>query len=165
MVARISGDVQQFHIAEHASATVLDSPNAVPYLAFVARVGLALMAVQKGDAKAAGEYYVALEFAKGVMALYICIDRLLGLLGQTIGDLDKAEVHFEDALAFCRNSGYRPELAWSLCDYADMLVEHNGPTDQYMAKALFDESLSISTELGMRPLKERVESRKAELPA
>ena len=49
-------------------------------------------------------------------------DRLLGLLGHTIGNLDQAAVHFEDALAFCRSAGYLPELAWTCCDYADMLL-------------------------------------------
>jgi len=29
---------------------------------------------------------------------------------------------FEDALTFCRRAGYRPELAWSCCDYADSLA-------------------------------------------
>ena len=38
-------------------------------------------------------------------------DRLLGLLSHTIGELDQAVAHFEDALTFCRKAGYRPELA------------------------------------------------------
>ena len=33
------------------------------------------------------------------------------------------------ALAFCRKAGYRPELAWSCCDYADLLLERNGDGD------------------------------------
>ena len=33
---------------------------------------------------------------------------------------------FEDALAFCRK-GYRPELAWTCCDYADTLLKHFNP--------------------------------------
>ena len=87
------------------------------------------------------------------------IDHLLGLLGHTGGKLDDAATHFEDALAFCRKAGYRPELAWSLCDYADMLTERDGPGDQERATVLLDEALDISTELGMRPLMERVQSR------
>ena len=43
----------------------------------------------------------------------ISIDRLLGLLAHTIGKMDDAASHFEDALAFCRRAGYRPELAWA----------------------------------------------------
>ncbi len=75
-----------------------------------------------------------------------------------MGKLDDAQTHFEDAQALCRKAGYRPELAWSLCDYADMLKERDAPVDQEKAMKLLDESLAISSELGMRPLTERVQS-------
>ena len=93
------------------------------------------------------------------------VDRLLGLLSQTMGKLDQAETNFEDALAFCRKAGYRPELAWSCCDYADMLKERDADGDGAKAMALLDESLAISSELGMRPLMERVLSRREILKA
>ncbi len=48
---------------------------------------------------------------------------------------------------------------WSLCKYADMLLERNGESDHQKATQLVDESLQISTELGMRPLMQRVLSR------
>ena len=88
-------------------------------------------------------------------------DRLLGLLAQTMGNLIQAKGHFDDALAFCRKAGYRPELAWSCCDYADLLMVGSGlkppPTGGHkeMTVALLEESLAISTGLGMRPLMER----------
>ena len=47
-------------------------------------------------------------------------------------------------------------MAWTCCDYADALCQRNGPGDRERAAALLDESLAISTELGMRPLMERV---------
>ena len=87
------------------------------------------------------------------------VDRLLGLLSQTMGNLDQSVGHFEEALAFCRKAGYNPELAWSCCDYADALHQRNGPGDRAKAKALLNESLAISTELGMPPLMERVTER------
>ena len=40
-----------------------------------------------------------------------------------------------------------------------MLLEHNNEGGWASANALLDESLAISSELGMRPLKERVLSR------
>ena len=82
-----------------------------------------------------------------------------------MGNLEVAQGHFEDALSFCRIAGYRPELAWSLCDYADMLLERNDEGDRQKAMQLLDESLTISTELGMRPLMERVLSRREILKA
>ncbi len=82
-----------------------------------------------------------------------------------MGDLDQAAHHFEDALAFCRKAGYRPELSWSCCDYADTLLQRNGDGDRAKAISLLDESLAISTELGRRPLMERVLSRRDILKA
>ncbi len=66
---------------------------------------------------------------------------------------------YEGAQAFCRGAGYRPELAWTCCDYADTLLQRDGPGDREQAMSLLDESLAISSELGMRPLMERVISR------
>ncbi len=43
-----------------------------------------------------------------------------------MGNLDQAATHFEDALAFCRKAGYRPDLAWTCCDYADTLLQRAG---------------------------------------
>ncbi len=82
-----------------------------------------------------------------------------------MGKLGDSQTYFKDALAFCRKAGYRPELAWSLCDYADMLLERNDDGDRRKAMQLLDESLQISTELGMRPLMERVLSRREILKA
>ena len=92
------------------------------------------------------------------------VDRLLGLLSHTMGNLDQAASHFEDSLTFCRG-GYRPELAWTFCDYADTLLRRNEPGHRQKAMSLLDESLAISGELGMRPLMERVLSRREILKA
>ena len=61
------------------------------------------------------------------------VDRLLGLLCQTMGNLDQASEHFEDALNFCRKAGYRPELGWTCCDYADTLLHRNDEGDREKA--------------------------------
>ena len=51
------------------------------------------------------------------------------------------------------------------CDYSDTLLQRNEPGDREKAISLLDESLAISSELGMRPLKERVLSRRDILKA
>ena len=84
------------------------------------------------------------------------VDRLLALLAHTMGNPDQSVEHFEDALIFSRKAGYRPELAWSCHDYAEALTQRNGEGDLSKAISLLDESLAISTELGMPPLMERV---------
>ena len=86
-----------------------------------------------------------------------------------MGNLDEARAHFEDAIAFCRKASYRTELAWSLCDYAELRQEQG---ERREASTLLEEALSISTELGMRPLmekatslREKIESQPTKSPA
>ena len=67
-------------------------------------------------------------------------------------------------LKYCPNA-LRPELAWTCFDYADALRDRDAEGDRSKAMALLDESLAISSELGMRPLMERVLSRREILGA
>ncbi len=53
-----------------------------------------------------------------------------------MGDLDQAAAHFEAALALCRKAGHRPELAWTLCDYADLLRQRDDTGDRERAVAM-----------------------------
>ena len=125
-----------------------------------------MTAANRGDAAAAEECYAALVPERRLAFWSITtIDRILGLLAHTMGELDKAVEHFEEGLAFCRKAGYRPELAWTCCNYADTLLQRNQSGDREKATALLDESLAISRQLGMRPLMERVLSRREILKA
>ena len=131
-----------------------------------AKAGLALLAVQRDDQSAAADNYAYLLGQRGtIIWTFSSVDHLLELLSQTMGNPDQAASHFEDALAFCRKAGYRPELAWTCCDYADTLRERDGGGDRAKAIPLLEESLAISSELGMRPLMERVLSRREILGA
>ena len=156
-------------IAEAAAETVLSNQSVTPLNVMYAKAGLALLALlalPKGDQSAAKEHYADLIRQRGTMIWTVSsVDRLLGLLSQTMGGLDQAASHFEDALAFCRKAGYRPDLAWTCCDYADTLLQRNGDGDQARAMSLLNESFAISSELGMRPLMERVLSRQEILKA
>lgn len=73
--------------------------------------------------------------------------------------------HFAQALGFCRKAGYLPELAWTCYDYADLLLERDGPGDRERAVSLLDEGLATSRDLGMRPLMERILSHREILKA
>ena len=75
----------------------------------------------------------------------LAVDRLLGLLCRTFGRVDKSIAHFENGLTFCRKAGYKPELAMSLYEYADPLLERNSERDRPKAIKLSNESLSISS--------------------
>ena len=140
--------------------------TATPLVISIARFGLGLIAFLSNDAEDAEKQYEVIKQWSGTMlSPMLGTDRLLGLLSQTMGNLDKATDHFEESLAFCRKAGYRPELAWTCCDYADTLLQRNEPGEHQKAMSLLDESLAISTELGMRPLMERVLSRREILEA
>ncbi len=165
-IARITGTPSRLEIAEAAVESSFLKQPVSPYLVMGAKVGAALLAVQKGDQTAAAEHYAYLKGQRGTMVTpVISVDRLLGLLAQTMGDLGQAMTHFEDALAFCGKAGYRPELAWSCCDYADATLDPTVTSRQttwesrQKAISLLEESLAISSELGMRPLMGRVTER------
>ncbi len=163
-IARITGVPDRLEIAEAAAEAVLSAQSVTPFFAMYAKTGLALLAVQKGDQSAAAEHYGYLQWHRGTMiATVSSVDRLLGLLSQTMGNLDQAMAHFEEALAFCRKAGYRPELGWTCWDFADALLQRNNPGDREKSMSLLDESLAISSELGMRPLMERVLTRQENL--
>ncbi|MFQ6025972.1 MAG: helix-turn-helix transcriptional regulator [Dehalococcoidia bacterium] len=172
VIPRVAGFTDMFNrldIAKEVADTVLSSAPS-PMFSRVARASLGLLAVLRGDAAAAREQYDVLESLQSLIAPTsgMAKDHLLGLLSNTMGNLEQAMAHFEDALAFCGKAGYRPELAWTSCDYAEALLQRNAPSDREKAISLLNESLTISKELGMLPLVERVaaiQDRVKSLPA
>jgi hypothetical protein len=141
-----------------AAERVLALPRLAPVLAAIARRGLALIAVQRNDVRAAGSLYRELEPEQGTASIFVpvTIDRLLGLLAHTCGRLDAALAHFEAGLAFCDRAGYRPEHAWTASDCADALLARAGAGDRERAVALQDAALATARELELRPLVGRV---------
>ncbi len=172
-VARITGIDEGLVDAEASAKAMLSSGVLEPINICMVRQTLGLIALHRGDVDAASEQYTVLKSWPGAANLgRMSNDRLLGLLAQAIGQLDKAGAHFEDALAFCRKAGYRPELAWSCYDYANMLIQTVGahsraPLQDAREKAisLLDEALAVSTELGMKPLMEKVVALKEQVEA
>jgi DNA-binding CsgD family transcriptional regulator len=155
-IARVTGRLELLEVAESAAQTILSSPFANPLFVLSARAGLGLLAMLRADQAAAEEQYEALEPWRELMLMATSSDHVLGLLAHTMGNLDRAVAHFGDAVAFCRKAGYRPALAWSCYDYADLLLSRNGSSDRQQARFLLEEALTVSTELGMRPLMGRV---------
>ena len=161
MAARMANGQTGIGDAREAADSMLASEIATPLFRNAAHVGLAMMSVIAHDPEGAQRQFNALLPSKGIFVtqLGMAIDHILGLLCHTLGDFKLASAYFEDALAFCRKAGYRPALAWSCYDYADALLagaQDQVPIPSDKAIALLDESLAISTELGMRPLIERV---------
>jgi len=174
MVARITGNSARTEVADAINTGIVTWPAVTPWYRELARVGLALSALQRGDPTAMETCYNDLRSVHGRMPYacpHISGDRLLGLLANACGNFEVAAVHFEAALAFCRQAGYRPELAWTCYDYAGTLTDRiapgaigqTGTAAREKATALLDEALAIARELAMRPLHERAAARKAQL--
>ncbi|MFQ6027213.1 MAG: LuxR C-terminal-related transcriptional regulator [Dehalococcoidia bacterium] len=157
LLSYYGGEADRIDIAETAAETVLAGPVATPNFIMWARVGLGMVAVLRGDSTMAKEQYLALESQRGSMVSLpvASVDRLLGLLAGITGDLDQAMDHFEDSLAFCRRSGYWPELAWASYDYADALFHRDSSGDRDKAASLLAEGLTTAGALGMSPLQKR----------
>ena len=156
-ISRITGSTDRLETAGSSAEAVLSEPSVTPIFAINATTALALLAVETGNSSTAEDCYANLLTYQGTMIWTVAsVDRLLSLLSHTMNNLDQATGHFEDSLALCRKAVYRPEKAWTCWDYADTLLQRDGAEDRARAIAIPEESLDISTELGMLPLMERI---------
>lgn len=160
LAARASGNLHHLETAQAAADVVLKVENPSPLLVWGVSAGLGFLAAQQGESDAAAQHYTALlpSRGSGMSGFSLCYDRVLGLLAQTMGRQESATEHYEEALVFCRKAGYRPELAWTCCEYANALRENGGGDNMAKANTLLAEALAISTELRMRPLREQIEA-------
>jgi len=153
LLSRIAGHGDEhFRVAREAAASALAAAVVHPLSRLMVHAGLGLMATAGADAAAATEHAEALATQAGTVLLVATMstDRLLGLLAATSGDADGAARHFDRALAFCREAGYRPEWAWTAHDYVALVApEDPGP--------LLDEARAVASELGMAALLEQLE--------
>jgi len=162
-VAYVAGSTGRLETARRAADPVISSPFVTPFLAFWANAGLAVVSAMEGAAERASDLYATFKTQRG---LYVfggspaSVDRILGLLSSTLGDLDVADTHFEQAIAGCRQGGYVLDLAWALYERADVLTKQGGEHARQVG-ALLDESLTLAQELGLRPLAERVKALRA----
>ena len=89
-------------------------------------------------------------------ACYGALARYLGALATTLGRLDDAARHFENAFAMNARMDARPWLAHTQHQYAAMLLVRHQPNDRDKAAALLDTAHATARELGMHALEERV---------
>jgi hypothetical protein len=69
---------------------------------------------------------------------------------------DEARPYFERRIQQCKNAGYRTYTPVALCHYAEALAASHAPGDREKVTELQDEVIAIATDLGMKPLLERV---------
>lgn len=85
----------------------------------------------------------------------ISADHVLGMLAALCAQPDVAAGHFEKAIEMCRKAGFKPALALTCCDYAEMLAAGHHDPDLVKRTDLIDEGARIANELSMHPLIQR----------
>ena len=120
-----------------------------------------------GDLKEIERVYEKLLSLAGTATLITLVpyDKHLGLLAAALGRHDDAIRHFEASMELCRKGEFRPQLAWTQSDYAQMLLDRDAEGDSEKATSLHDEALAAAREMGMQPLVERILARRGILRA
>jgi DNA-binding CsgD family transcriptional regulator len=131
------------------------------------RIARALLAILAANQDACAAELEFLQPFERIMPSQWCLatSRVLGLLAHAAGRRPRALEHFERAVAFCRSSGFGPELAWSCHDYAFALLDTDARRDRMKAAALLDESRQIALSLGLQPLASRIDEIRARYQA
>jgi tetratricopeptide (TPR) repeat protein len=122
-----------------------------------------------GDAAAATVLYEQLKPYAGRHAVGQAegsagmVDRYLGLLAATMGQLNDAERHLSDAIRMNEHMGARPWTAHSQHDLSRLLFERNEAGDRDRADELQRKALETARSLGMVALEARInEARRLE---
>jgi ATP/maltotriose-dependent transcriptional regulator MalT len=92
-----------------------------------------------------------------VVACYGAADRHLGMLASTLGEWDRAQHHFERAMALNRQMGALTWLAHSAYEYGRMLLRRSRG-DRKHAAQLLGEADRLAEQIGMRALLGRIRS-------
>jgi tetratricopeptide (TPR) repeat protein len=79
-----------------------------------------------------------------------CIPRHLGGAAALLGRYEEAREHYQEAIRICTEMRFRPELALSHLELADLLLEHY-PNEQAEAIAHLDFSIAEFQEMKMQP--------------
>ena len=130
-------------------------------LSYVAEVAVLL-----GDIDAAARLYELMlayrhmTITAGIVTVcYGAASRYLGMLAATLGELDKAETHFEHALELNERMRARPWVAHTKAEYALLLRGRDAKGDSERAEVLANEAWEIAAELDMVRLKRRLQPR------
>jgi class 3 adenylate cyclase/tetratricopeptide (TPR) repeat protein len=128
-------------------------------LSYVAEVAAFL-----GDAETAARLYELMmvyqhmTITAGIVTVcYGAASRYLGMLAATLGEFDRAEAHFEQALDMNARMGARPWLAHTKAEYALLLRRRGGKGFSKRAEVLANEAWEIAAELDMVRLKRRLQ--------
>jgi DNA-binding CsgD family transcriptional regulator len=157
-IAYITNGTSDTDAAMRAARAVLAKSSSVRNAAVSAQMAHALLAVLDEDVDDCEADLEALTPFQPVMPTQwgLATDRVLGLLAHVVGQKRRAWNHFERAVAFCRASGFQPEIAWTCHDYAVSLLDLGARDTRVKAAALLDEGDQKAATLGLAPLRTRI---------
>ena len=159
-IGRTTENSRMLDAAERLGRETLGIGGAASHVEARARIALAVVAMEREDRPSAREQYDLLLPYRGVMTNGHppVNDRVLGLLAKTLGRIDDAASHFEDALTFCRDR-FHGEQGHVSYEYAVLLFTRRGPGDRERAIELmfnaYGKCFWVSHDR-MRPLHKRV---------
>ena len=118
------------------------------------QTALAATAVGLDDKALASDVYPQLVAYRGMVepgfwGFHCVVDPMLARLSALVGDRSTTTRHFEEALEFCRDRGFRPELARTCVLYAEHLLSDPPSTDPATVGILLDEGQVEASQLGM----------------
>ena len=90
-----------------------------------------------------------------LVAYYGAADRYLGMLATVLGEWERAEDHFERAMALNRKMAAGTWLAHTEYEYARMLLAR-GPGERERVGMLLGEAEALATRIGMTTLRNRI---------
>ncbi len=124
-----------------------------------------------GDESAAALLYPELEPLSGanvmighLVSCYGAADRYLGMLAAVLGETERAEEHFEQALELNRRMGATTWVARTAYEYARFLLRHD-PRGRQRAEPLLGEAAALAERIGMQSLLAGVKALGSAAPA
>ncbi|MBV9596753.1 MAG: AAA family ATPase [Chloroflexi bacterium] len=151
-----SGRVQE--AIAGGEATGVDSLDDRPLLELVLRLELALCT---GDAAAARELAERLAPVVHLTTVDGCTQSVARLVGSALrlqGDFDRARADFQLALVGSQRIGYRPEVALTQLELAELLLDYY-PDERHVARAHLESAASEFRAMRMQPFVARADAR------
>jgi DNA-binding CsgD family transcriptional regulator/tetratricopeptide (TPR) repeat protein len=142
-----------------------------PSLWLASLVYLADACAMLGDRRAAEAVYPELAVHAGsnvmighLVACYGAADRYLGDAATVMGDWERAEAHYEAALALDLRLGARTWLAHTSFSYARMLLTRGRTEDRVRAQERLAVALGLAEAIGLRALTSRIAELRVDVP-
>lgn len=160
-MAWITGNTTRIEATARALEQISTPEQPFEWVTMSRNSASALIAVLRQDREEAERYLRVYGKWKGLRipgnAGGMASDAIRALLLETLGEPEAAMAAFEEALAFCRRSGYGPELARTCRDYGRALLRRGAPKDAQRAVRALQQGLSLAQNLGMATLVAQIE--------